>query len=104
MNEAESSPPSEQDREAPKQVDIVGASDIALTGLFILALFYTLYFTAALLLPIVMALLGAILFAPAVRALAKWRIPAPLSALAIVAGLLGIVGGTIYFLADPATA
>lgn len=104
MNEAESFPPSEQDREAPKQVDIVGASDIALTGLFILALFYTLYFAAALLLPIAMALLGAILFAPTVRALAKWRIPAPLSALVIVAGLLGIVGGTIYFLADPATA
>jgi predicted PurR-regulated permease PerM len=109
MNElpqsAESSPSAVMEEDArtrPRQVDIVGATDFFLAGLFILALFYTFFFAAALLLPIVMALLGAIVFMPVVRALGRSRIPAPLGALIIVLGLIGTLGAAIYFLSDPA--
>ncbi|MGH8727765.1 MAG: AI-2E family transporter [Burkholderiales bacterium] len=101
VDESPSSSPPEQD-EAPKQVDIVGATDFLLTALFILALFYTLYLASRLLLPIVMSLLGAIVFAPLVRTLARWRIPAPLGALAVVLGLLATLGAAVYFLSTPA--
>ena len=47
---------------------------LALTGLFILALFYTLYFARSVLLPVVLALLLSFLLAPIVRALTKFRI------------------------------
>ena len=44
---------------------------ISLTGLFILALFYTMYFMRSILLPIVLALLLSYLLRPIVRALAS---------------------------------
>ena len=47
---------------------------IALTGLFILALFYTIYFMRGVLLPVVLALLLSYLLRPIVRALARLHI------------------------------
>jgi len=47
---------------------------IATTGLFLLAVFYTMYFVRSLLLPIVLALLLSYLLRPIVRGLAKIRI------------------------------
>ena len=44
---------------------------IALTGLFILAVFYTIYFMRSILLPIVLALLLSYLLRPIVRGLAN---------------------------------
>ena len=51
---------------------------IALTGLFILAVFYTIYFMRSILLPIVLALLLSFLLRPIVRGLAKMKVPLPL--------------------------
>jgi predicted PurR-regulated permease PerM len=65
---------------------------IALTGLFILAVFYTIYFMRSILLPIVLALLLSFLFRPIVRALAKLKIPLSVSAAFILIGLLALVG------------
>src|SRR3954463_5466482 len=65
----------------------------ALTGLFILALFYTIYFSRAVLLPVVLAVLLSFLFAPVVRAFAKVRIPPPVSAAFLI---LAVVGTLIY--------
>ena len=48
---------------------------IALTGLFVLAIFYTMYFMRSLLLPIVLAVLLSYLFRPIVRALARIKVP-----------------------------
>ena len=62
---------------------------IALTGLFILALFYTIYFMRSILLPIVLALLLSYLLRPIVRGLAKLKIPLAVSAAVILIGLLG---------------
>ena len=53
---------------------------IALTGLFILAVFYTIYFMRSILLPIVLALLLSYLLRPIVRALAQLKIPLPVGA------------------------
>jgi predicted PurR-regulated permease PerM len=79
-----------------------GVRSMALTGLFILAGFYTLYFGRAFFLPIVLALLLNFLFSPFVRALKKLRIPEGLSAGLVVFGLLGGLALGIYQLSTPA--
>src|SRR4029453_10299286 len=75
---------------------------IALTGLFILAVFYTIYFMLSILLPIVLALLLSFLFRPIVRGLAKLKIPLSVSAALILIGLLALVGYGISALVTPA--
>jgi len=77
-------------------------SSIALTGLFILAVFYTIYFMRSILLPIVLALLLSYLLRPIVRGLAKLKIPLPVGAALILIGLLALVGYGISTLATPA--
>src|SRR6266403_3584944 len=77
---------------------------IALTGLFILALFYTIYFMRSILLPIVLALLLSYLLRPIVRGLAKLKIPLPVSAAFILIGVLTLVGYGISALAAPTVA
>src|ERR1044071_2796079 len=74
---------------------------IALTGLFILGVFYTIYFMRSILLPIVLALLLSFLFRPIVRGLAKLKIPLSVSAAFILIGLLALVGYGISALATP---
>jgi predicted PurR-regulated permease PerM len=77
---------------------------IALTGLFILAVFYTIYFMRSILLPIVLALLLSYLLRPIVRGLAKLKIPLVVSAAVILIGLLVLVGYGISVLATPTVA
>ena len=75
---------------------------IAITGLFVLALFYTLYFARAFVLPILLAILLDFLLSPVVRALKRLRIPEPLGAGLIVLALLGGIGYGVYRLSGPA--
>ena len=75
---------------------------IALTGLFILAVFYTIYFMRSILLPIVLALLLSFLFRPIVRGLARLKIPLSVSAAFILLWLFALVGYGISALAAPA--
>lgn len=82
--------------------DRVEVRSIAITGLFVLAVLYTLYFARAFLLPIVLAVLLDFLLSPLIRALKRVRIPEPLGAALVVLGLLGVLGGAAYTLADPA--
>jgi predicted PurR-regulated permease PerM len=79
-----------------------GIRSLALTGLFVLAALYTLYFARAFFLPIVLALLLSFLLSPVVRALKKLHIPNALGAALVVFGLLGSLGLGIYELAGPA--
>ncbi|HEX6900346.1 MAG TPA: AI-2E family transporter [Thermoanaerobaculia bacterium] len=100
-------PPEERPRPNIKKLrDILqgpfGIKSIALTGMFVLALFYTLYLARSFFLPIVLALLLAFLFNPVLRWLKKLRIPSGLGAGIIVFGLLGLMGLGVYELADPA--
>jgi predicted PurR-regulated permease PerM len=75
---------------------------LAITGLFVLATFYTLYFARAFFLPIVLAVLLDFLLSPLIRTMKRIRIPEPLGAALVIVGLLGVAGGTVYGLATPA--
>ncbi|MBA2586420.1 MAG: AI-2E family transporter [Chthoniobacterales bacterium] len=75
---------------------------LALTGLFVLAVFYTMYFMRSILLPIVLALLLSYLLRPVVRALARVRIPPSISAALILLSSVAVIGYAISFLATPA--
>lgn len=76
---------------------------VALTGLFVLASFYTLYFCRSLLLPLVMAALFSLLLAPVVRGLKRLRIPEPLGAGLVILALLAALGAGVYGLSGPAS-
>jgi predicted PurR-regulated permease PerM len=77
---------------------------LALTGVFILALFYTIYFMRAVLLPLVLALLLSYLLRPIVRVLARVHISPLIGAAIILLGLIGTIGYGAYSLAAPASA
>ncbi|HSP46362.1 MAG TPA: AI-2E family transporter, partial [Chthoniobacterales bacterium] len=75
---------------------------VTLTGLFILAVFYTMYFMRAMLLPLVLALLLSYLLVPLVRGLCKMRIPPLLGAGIVLLALIGAIGYAVSFLSEPA--
>ena len=75
---------------------------IALTGLFILAVFYTMYFMRAILLPLVLAVMLSYLLRPFVRALVRLKIPPFVSSALALIGLLAIIGYGVSSLATPA--
>jgi predicted PurR-regulated permease PerM len=75
---------------------------ISITGLFVLAAMYTLYFARAFFLPIVLAVLLDFLLSPLIRALNRARVPEPLGAALVIVGLLGTAGFTVYGLVGPA--
>jgi predicted PurR-regulated permease PerM len=74
-----------------------------LTGLFILAVFYTMYFAQSLLIPIVLALLFNLLLAPVVRALKGYlRVPEWAGAALVLLGLAAGLIVAFYGLSGPA--
>src|SRR6202166_732565 len=79
-----------------------GFQAVAVTGLFVLASFYTLYFCRSLLLPLVLAGLLSLLLSPVVRGLKRLHIPEPLGAGLVLLTVLGGVGFGIYQLSGPA--
>jgi predicted PurR-regulated permease PerM len=79
------------------------ASAVALVGLFVLAILYTLYFARDVFLPITLAWILNLLLKPTVRLLKSWRIPVPLGAAIILIGFLGTVGGGLYLISEPAS-
>ncbi|MEO8227401.1 MAG: AI-2E family transporter [Gemmatimonadota bacterium] len=80
----------------------VEVRSIAITGLFVLAAFYTLYFARAFVLPIVLAVLLDFVLSPVVRAMHRIRIPVPLGAAILVLSLVGALGFGVYELSGPA--
>ncbi len=76
---------------------------VVLTGLFILAVFYTIYFLRAVLLPIVLAWLLSYLLRPIVRTLSRIKIPPLLGSALILLALLSIVTLSVSALAVPAS-
>jgi predicted PurR-regulated permease PerM len=75
---------------------------IALTGLFVLAIFYTMYFMRGILLPLVLALLLSYLLRPIVRAFARLHIPPALGAAIVVLGMVAVISYAISALTAPA--
>jgi predicted PurR-regulated permease PerM len=82
--------------------DRVDIRSLSITGLFVLALFYTLYFGQAFFLPIVLAMLLDFLLSPLIRTLKRAHIPEPLGAALVILALLGAAGGAVYGLSGPA--
>jgi len=78
-----------------------GIRSLALTGLFLLACFYTLYFARDFFLPVVLALVFNFLLAPVVRFGKRFRIPEAFSAALVMVGLFGGVGLLAYELSGP---
>lgn len=72
-----------------------------ITVLAVLAVLYTLYFARGFLLPVTFALLLNFLLNPAVRALARLRIPSSLAAGLVVLALVSVSGLGVYELASP---
>ncbi len=76
---------------------------IALTGLFVMALFYTMYFMRAILLPLVLAVMLSYLLRPIVRTLARVRISPSISAALLLLSLLAVIGYGVSYLTTPAS-
>ncbi|MDB5814315.1 MAG: hypothetical protein JWN23_1432 [Rhodocyclales bacterium] len=76
---------------------------VSVTGLFILAVLYTVYLARPFLLPVILALFLVFVLRPPVRILnQRLHLPLPLGAALIVFGLLGALGTGVAVLADPA--
>jgi predicted PurR-regulated permease PerM len=84
----------------PVRVDI---RSISLTGLFVLAVLYTLYFARDFLVPVVFALLLSHLLSPLVKGLRRARVPDGVGAVLVLCVFLGTVGLAVYELSAPAT-
>lgn len=77
-------------------------SSWALTGLFVMAAFYTVYLMRSFLLPVVLALILTYVLAPVVRILSRGWIPRPLAAALVVGSLLVLIGTMGSRLIEPA--
>ncbi|HEU4474619.1 MAG TPA: AI-2E family transporter [Gemmatimonadales bacterium] len=78
------------------------ARHVALIGLFLLAVFYTLHLAQDFFLPIVLAILLDFLLSPVVRTLRKIGIAEPLGAGIVMLGLLAVLVVGAYRLSGPA--
>jgi predicted PurR-regulated permease PerM len=97
--------------EEPRNLDIeqtvdvlqhrVGVRALALTGLFVLGCFYTLYFARDFFIPIVLALVFSFLLNPVVRALNRLRIPLMVGSAIVIIGGFALVAGILYELYPP---
>lgn len=79
----------------------LGVRSVALTGLLILAVFYTLYLGRSFFLPLVLAVLLNLLLSPVVTSLTKLRLPASVAAGLVVLVLLGSIIGAGSLLVEP---
>lgn len=78
-----------------------GIRSLALSGLFFLACFYTLYFARDFFLPVVLAVVFNFLLAPVVRWLKGFRVPEALGSAVVIVGAFIIVGALAYELSGP---
>ena len=80
----------------------VAIRSLALSGIFLLAGLYTLYFARDFLLPVVLAFVLSFLLAPLSRSMIRLRIPAAIGAGIIIMGLISAGTSGVYLLSDPA--
>jgi len=82
----------------------VDIRSVALSGLLLVTLGYTLYVARAVFLPIILALLLSFLLVPLVKGLTRLHLPASLSAAVVLLATLGLVGyGTSWLFAPAAS-
>jgi predicted PurR-regulated permease PerM len=78
------------------------SSTTALRGLLLLAILYTLYFAAALILPILTAVLLGLMLATPVRWLCQIGLPRSVAAITMVLTIIIVLGALVFSLAEPA--
>jgi len=79
----------------------LGIRSISLTGLFVLACFYTVYLARDFFLPVMLAIVFNFLLAPLVRLLHRYRIPDALGAALVVGIGLVSIGFLAFQLSGP---
>ena len=79
----------------------LGIRSISLTGLFLLACFYTLYFARDFFLPVILAVVFNFLFAPIIRTLKRFRVPEALSSALVIMAAFTFFGFLAYELSGP---
>jgi predicted PurR-regulated permease PerM len=78
---------------------------VCLSILTLLAIIYTLYFAAGIILPFVLALVFAMVLGPAMRTMnRRFHIPRIIAALLLIGALFSVVGALGYALSVPASA
>jgi predicted PurR-regulated permease PerM len=97
-------PPEPPVIDAPQRRGRVDAKAIALVTLAVLAVFYTLYLAAEIILPLLIALILNLLLQPARRFLSlRLKVPAPLASVLLILVLFGIVGAIGFAISLPAS-
>jgi predicted PurR-regulated permease PerM len=102
MNHQPEATTPDTNRPDPGNKTPLGITSIAIKGLFIIALFYTLYFARSLVLPLVLASLLTFLLRPVIRALKRLKIPEWAGAGLVLLVLLSIAGYGLLRLSRPA--
>jgi predicted PurR-regulated permease PerM len=81
---------------------LVWIRSAALSGIFFLLVMYTMYFAAALIMPIVLALLLSLALSPVASLFERLYIPRAIGALIVMLAVAGILAAAVYALASPA--
>src|SRR5277367_2447186 len=109
MDQNTATPEDDERAKVLKAQEIVGRTSASVTQvclviLTLLAVFYTLFFAAGIILPFVLALVLAMLLGPAMRLLNRWlRIPRIIAALLLIVAVFSTVGALGYALSGPTT-
>ena len=80
----------------------IDVRSFALSGILMLMVLYTLYFSAPIMIPITLAFMLNFLLSPMVLWLERIHIPLGIGAALVLAGALGVGGGAVYLLSEPA--
>jgi predicted PurR-regulated permease PerM len=88
--------------DAEPKAQLPDVRKVALVGLFVLAVLYTLHLAQDFFLPIALAVLLDFLLSPVVRWLRKVGIQEPIGAGLVVLGLLGVIAAGGWYLSGPA--
>ena len=81
----------------------LGIRSISLTGLFVLACFYTLYFARDFFLPVMLAIVFMFLLTPLIRMLKRLRVPEALGSAIVIVAVAACVGLLVFELSAPLT-
>ena len=80
----------------------INVRSISLVVVAVLASLWALHWAAAVIIPLLLALLVTYALSPVVEALVRFKVPRALSAAVLLLGILGAIAGTAYWLSDDA--
>lgn len=103
MPETAAAPDNDADITVPPPRNRPDPFKLAVIGLFVMALLFSVYFGREVLLPIALAFLLNLLFRPVVRGLYRWGLPEGVGAAVVVAGVFTTCVVAVYTLAAPAS-